>query len=125
MNVPDDLLYTNDHEWVRIKGANAVVGITDYAQSELGDIVYIELPNVGDAVAKGDSVGTIEAVKTVTDMYSPCSGEVIEVNEALKDASELLNKDPYGEGWVSRIKMSDLSEIDSLLSPDDYRKLIG
>ena len=125
MNVPEELLYTDDHEWTNISGSIAAIGITDYAQHELGDIVYVELPNVGDAVAKGDSIGTIEAVKTVADMYSPLSGEVVEINEALKDASELLNKDPFGEGWIARIKISDPSEIESLLKPDDYKKLIG
>lgn len=125
MNVPSNLLFTKDHEWALISGDEAKVGITEYAQHELGDIVYIELPAVGDPVSKGDSIGTIEAVKTVADIYSPLSGEIIEINEALKDASELANKDPYGEGWIARIKISDPSEVKGMLTPEEYSKLIG
>ncbi|HOO13519.1 MAG TPA: glycine cleavage system protein GcvH [Candidatus Marinimicrobia bacterium] len=125
MKVPANLKYTKDHEWARIEGAVAVVGITDYAQSQLGDVVYIDLPKVGDVVARGDVIGTIEAVKTVADIYSPVSGEIVAVNSALKDASELVNKDPYGEGWIASIKLSDSNELDSLLAPADYEKLIS
>jgi len=125
MNVPDNLKYNKSHEWALIDGDTAIIGITEYAQSELGDVVFVELPAVGDTVSRGDAIGTIEAVKTVADVYTPVSGEVVEINEALKDASELVNKDPYGEGWIAKIKMSDLSEIDSLLTPENYKKLVS
>lgn len=125
MNVPENLRYTKDHEWAFVDGDLATIGITDYAQNELGDIVYIEFPNVGDTFSKGDAIGTIEAVKTVSDIFTPLSGEIIEINEALKDASELVNKDPYGEGWIAKIKLVDPSEINTLLSPEDYKKLIS
>ncbi|MFH1213954.1 MAG: glycine cleavage system protein GcvH [Candidatus Neomarinimicrobiota bacterium] len=125
MNVPASLKYTKDHEWARIEGAEAVVGVTEYAQSQLGDVVYIELPKIGDVVGRGDVIGTIEAVKTVADMYSPLSGEIIDVNLALKDAAELVNKDPYGEGWIAKIKLSDPAEPNSLLTPAEYQTLIG
>ena len=125
MKVPANLKYTKDHEWARIEGAVAVVGITDYAQSQLGDVVYIDLPKVGDVVARGDVIGTIEAVKTVADIYSPVSGEIVAVNSALKDASELVNKDPYGEGWIASIKLSNSMELETLLAPADYEKLIS
>jgi glycine cleavage system H protein len=124
MKVPANLKYTQDHEWARMEGAEAVVGVTDYAQSQLGDVVYIELPRVGEVVARGDVIGTIEAVKTVADIFSPVSGEIIAVNDVLKDASELVNKDPFGEGWIARFKLSDPSETDTLLSPTEYEKLI-
>lgn len=125
MNVPDNLKYTENHEWALIKGDNATIGITEYAQSELGDVVFIELPAVGTHVSKGDAIGTIEAVKTVADVYTPVSGEVVEINEALKDASELVNKDPYGAGWIAKVKISDASEINNLLTPEDYKELIS
>ncbi|MCK4715572.1 MAG: glycine cleavage system protein GcvH [Candidatus Marinimicrobia bacterium] len=124
MNVPGNLKYTNDHEWALVAGDVATIGITEYAAGELGDVVYVELPSVGDTAVKGDSIGTIEAVKTVTDIYSPVSGEVVEVNEALADTSELVNKDPYGEGWIVKIKLSNPAEFDGLLSPEDYKKLV-
>lgn len=124
MNVPATLKYTNDHEWALIKADIATVGITEFAAGELGDVVYVELPEVGNQAVKGDSIGTIEAVKTVADIYSPLSGEIIEVNDALRDSAELINQDPYGDGWVVKIKISDPSEIDTLLSADDYQKLI-
>jgi len=124
MNVPGNLKYTNDHEWALVDGDVATIGITEYAAGELGDVVYVELPSVGDTAVKGDSIGTIEAVKTVADIYSPVSGEVVEVNDALADTSELLNKDPYGEGWIVKIKLSDPAELDGLLSPEDYKKLV-
>lgn len=124
MNVPGNLKYTNDHEWALVDGDVATIGITEYAAGELGDVVYVELPSIGDTALKGDSIGTIEALKTVADIYSPVSGEVVEVNEALADTSELVNKDPYGEGWIVKIKLSDPSELDGLLSPEDYKKLV-
>jgi len=125
MNIPDDLLYTEEHEWVRVEDNEAVVGITDYAQSELGDVVYVELPEVGSRTKQMEPFGTIEAVKAVSDLYAPLSGKVVEVNEALADNPELVNKDPYGEGWMIRIEMEDPSELDNLLDADSYRNLIG
>ena len=125
MKVPANLKYTKDHEWARIEDSVAVVGITDYAQSQLGDVVYIDLPKVGDVISRGDVIGTIEAVKTVADIYSPVSGEIVAVNSALKDASELVNKDPYGEGWIASIKLSNSMELEALLDPADYEKLIS
>ena len=125
MNVPTDLKYTKNHEWIRVEGDVATLGITDHAQSELGDIVFVELPEVGDDFEKGEAIGTIEAVKTVADMNTPVSGEIVEVNEGLEDSSEIMNKDPYGEGWIAKIKLSDSSELDELLSAEDYEKLIG
>ncbi|MCK4296046.1 MAG: glycine cleavage system protein GcvH [Candidatus Marinimicrobia bacterium] len=125
MNIPDNLKYTKDHEWALIEGDTATIGITEYAQSELGDVVFIELPAVGTHVSKGDAIGTIEAVKTVADVYTPLSGEVVEINEAIKDASELVNKDPYGAGWIAKVKISDASEINNLLTPEDYKELIS
>jgi len=124
MNVPENLKYTNDHEWALVEEDVATVGITEYAAGELGDVVYVELPEVGATAAKGDSIGTIEAVKTVADIYSPLSGEIIEVNGALNDNSELINHDPFGEGWIVKIKLSDLSELSELLNHEDYKKLI-
>ncbi len=123
--VPEELKYSKDHEWVRVEGDIAVVGITDYAQSELGDIVYVELPEVGTKVQKGDTVATVEAVKTAADVYSPVSGEVVEVNSSLEEHAELINKDPYGEGWIVKIKMSNPDELGELLSAEEYKKLIG
>jgi len=123
--VPEELKYSKDHEWVRVEGDIAVIGITDYAQSELGDIVYVELPEVGTKVQKGDTVATVEAVKTAADVYSPVSGEVVEVNSALEEHAELINKDPYGEGWIVKIKMSNPDELNELLSAEEYKKLIG
>ncbi|MBL7136551.1 MAG: glycine cleavage system protein GcvH [Candidatus Marinimicrobia bacterium] len=125
MNIPDNLKYTKDHEWILIEGDTATIGITEYAQGELGDVIFIELPAVGTHVSKGDAIGTIEAVKTVSDIYAPLSGEVVEINEAIKDASELVNKDPYGVGWIAKVKISDVSEINNLLTPEDYKKLIS
>jgi glycine cleavage system H protein len=126
MQFPENLKYTKEHEWVRVENDSiGVVGITDYAQSELGDIVYVELPQIGKQVKQLEPFGTIEAVKAVSDLFSPLSGEVIEVNEKLKDSADLINKDPYGEGWIIKIKISDLSELNNLLSAEDYKKLIG
>jgi len=126
MQFPENLKYTKEHEWVRVENDSiGVVGITDYAQSELGDIVYVELPQIGKQVKQLEPFGTIEAVKAVSDLFSPLSGEVIEVNEKLKNSPDLINKDPYGEGWIIKIKIGDLSELNNLLSAEDYKKLIG
>jgi glycine cleavage system H protein len=125
MSVPKELLYTKNHEWVRVDGDVATLGITDHAQSELGDIVFVELPDVGDEFDKGEAIGTIEAVKTVADMNTPVSGEIVEVHEALEDSSEVMNKDAYGEGWIAKIKLSDESELEELIAAEEYEKLIG
>lgn len=124
MNVPDNLKYTKDHEWIRLDGETALVGITDFAQGELGDVVFVEIETVGETIDKGEIFGTVEAVKTVSDLFMPVSGEVVEVNEALADVPELVNKDPFGKGWMIRIKMTDTSELDLLMSPEDYKKMI-
>ncbi len=125
MNVPENLQYTEDHEWVHIEDDVATIGITDYAQNELGDIVFMELPTVGDSITKGDSFGTIEAVKAVSDLFSPLSGEVVEVNEELADTPEKINDSPYEEGWMIRVRLGDESETEMLLTPDAYKDLIG
>lgn len=122
--VPQDLKFTKEHEWVRVEGDLATVGITEYAQSELGDVVFVELPQVGDVVTQFESMGTIEAVKAVNDVYAPISGEVIEVNDALEDSPELVNQEPYEGGWFIKVKMSDSSDLDELLSASDYADLI-
>jgi len=124
MNVPAELKYTKEHEWIRVEGEEAVVGITDYAQSQLGDIVFVECETVGDALKAGDTFGTIEAVKTVSDLYLPASGEVLEFNEELEDHPELVNKDPYGQGWIVKVKISDKSELDGLLNAEAYKAII-
>ncbi len=124
MNVPAELKYTKEHEWIRVEGEEAVVGITDYAQSQLGDIVFVECETVGDDLEAGDTFGTIEAVKTVSDLYLPVGGEVLEFNEGLEDEPELVNKDPYGKGWIVKIKINDEAELDGLLSADAYKTLI-
>lgn len=123
--VPEDLRYTEEHEWVRVEDDIVVVGITDYAQSELGDVVFIELPTVGDEIEQAASMGVIEAVKAVSDVYLPVSGEIVEVNDALEKSPELLNREPYGDGWLVKIAISDISELDRLLSPESYSELIG
>lgn len=125
MNVPENLQYTEEHEWVGIEDDVATIGITDYAQSELGDIVFIELPSVGDTITKGDSFGTIEAVKAVSDLFAPISGEVLEVNEDLSDTPEKINESPYDEGWMIRVRIDDESELETLLSADAYSDVIG
>lgn len=124
MNVPAELKYTKEHEWIRVEGDEAVVGITDYAQSQLGDIVFVECETVGDELEAGDTFGTIEAVKTVSDLYLPVGGEVLEFNEALEDEPELVNKDPYGKGWIIRVKIGNETEIDGLLNAEAYKALI-
>lgn len=120
MNVPSDLKYTKSHEWVRTDGDTATIGITDHAQSELGDIVFVELPEVGRALGQGDSFGTVESVKTVSDLYAPIGGEVVATNGTLGAQSELVNTDPYGGGWMVKVKLSDTSQLGSLLSADVY-----
>ncbi|MDD2798287.1 MAG: glycine cleavage system protein GcvH [Bacteroidales bacterium] len=125
MNFPSELKYTKEHEWIRIEGNQAVVGVTDFAQSELGEIVYVDVTSVGETLAKDEVFGTIEAVKTVSDLFLPVSGEVIEFNAQLEDQPELVNADAYGEGWIVKIAISDASEIDSLLSAEEYKALIG
>ena len=125
MNFPSELKYTNDHEWLKIEGDIAYVGVTDFAQNELGDIVYIEVDTVGDSVNEGDVFGTIEAVKTVSDLFIPVDAEIIEFNSALEDAPEKVNEAPYEDGWIVKIKISDMTQIDGLLSADEYKALIG
>jgi len=121
MDIPEDLSYTSEHEWIDIENEVATVGITDYAQGELGDIVFVELPNQGDKTTQMEPFGTIEAVKAVSELFAPLSGEVVEVNSALEEAPELINNDPYGEGWIIKIKIGDDSEVAKLLTAEDYR----
>jgi glycine cleavage system H protein len=125
MNVPSELKFTKDHEWVRIEGDVATVGITDFAQSQLGDIVFVEVPTVGETLSQHAVFGTIEAVKTVSDLFCPVAGEVVEFNAELDDAPDAVNRDPYGAGWIVRVAMSDPSQVDSLLSAEEYKELIG
>ena len=125
MNIPADLRYTPEHEWVRIAGEVATIGITDYAQGELGDIVFVELPAVNAATAQMQSFGTIEAVKTVSELFAPLSGTIIEVNTKLNDRAELINQDPYGEGWLVKIKFSNAGEVNQLLTAAAYQKQIA
>ena len=122
MNFPADLRYTREHEWVRVEGEVATIGITEYAQGELGDVVFVELPAVNSTTAQMQTFGTIEAVKTVSDLYAPLTGTVIEVNAKLADKAELINQDPYGEGWIIKLKISNKDEIEALLSAEDYQK---
>ncbi|PTQ95897.1 glycine cleavage system H protein [Mucilaginibacter yixingensis] len=125
MNFPAELKYTKDHEWIRVEGSEATVGITEFAQRELGDIVYIDVTTVGKAVAKEEVFGTVEAVKTVSDLFMPVNGTVTELNAKLDGQPELVNTDPYGDGWMVKISLSDVSEIDGLLSAEDYQAIIG
>ena len=125
MNIPEELKYTEEHEWVKIEGNIATIGITDFAQGELGDIVYLEIDSLDSEIALNEVFGTVEAVKTVSDLFMPVGGKVIEMNSTLEDKPELVNEDPYGEGWIIKIDISDLSEVDSLLSPEDYKNLIA
>lgn len=124
MNAPEGLKYTKDHEWIKVEGDEAIVGITDFAQGELGDIVFLEIETVGETLAKGDVFGTIEAVKTVSDMFMPVSGEVVEANSKIEEEPEVVNKDPYGDGWMIRIKMSNTEELNELLEVGAYQGLI-
>tara|TARA_Y100000994_G_C15340722_1_gene296342 strand:+ start:115 stop:489 length:375 start_codon:yes stop_codon:yes gene_type:complete len=123
MSIPDNLKYTKDHEWVKVDGEIAMVGITDFAQKELGDIVYIEVETEGETLEQNEVFGTVEAVKTVADLFMPLSGEVIEINESLEDEPELVNTDPFGNGWIIKIKLNSPSEVDALLTPEDYSSL--
>ena len=125
MNIPTNLKYTSDHEWVRLEGDIAFIGITDFAQGELGDIVYVEIETIGEKIEKEAVFGTVEAVKTVSDLFMPVTGEVLEINPKLEGNPELVNKDPYGEGWMVKIKPSDISHIMALLSAEDYMALVG
>ena len=125
MNIPSELKYTKDHEWIKIEGNTAIVGVTDFAQGELGDIVYVDVDTLDDTVEEGDVFGSVEAVKTVSDLFMPLSGEVIEFNEALEDAPELVNSDPYGAGWMIKITISDDSQIEALLDAAAYKTLIA
>lgn len=125
MKLPEELKYTKDHEWIRLEGKTATVGITDFAQRELGDIVYVEIETEGESVEEGEVFGTVEAVKTVSDLFMPLTGTVSEVNEELESEPELVNSDPYGKGWMIKIEIEDKSGIDSLLSAQEYADLIG
>ncbi|KQC32607.1 MULTISPECIES: glycine cleavage system protein GcvH [Nonlabens] len=125
MNIPAELKYTKDHEWVKIDGDIATVGITDFAQGELGDIVYVEVETIDETLEQEEVFGTVEAVKTVSDLFLPLSGEILEFNEKLEDEPELVNSDPYGDGWMIKMKISDDSQLSSLLSADAYKELVG
>ncbi len=125
MNVPDNCKYTDKHEWIRVEGDEAYIGITDYAQGELGDIVYLEIETEGEKLATGEAFGTIEAVKTVSDLFMPMSGEVLEFNSKLEDEAELVNTDPFGEGWMIRVSIDNPAELDVLLNPEQYKELIS
>ncbi len=125
MNFPSDLKYTKDHEWIRVEGDIATIGITDFAQKELGDIVYVDVNTVGETVEKDAVFGTVEAVKTVSDLFMPVTAEVLEVNKDIDSSPEIVNKDPYGKGWMIKAKIADAGQLAALLSVDDYKKLIG
>ncbi len=124
MNFPEELKYNKEHQWARVEGDIAYVGITDFAQGQLGDIVYVDVEKVDEEVSKDEEFGSIEAVKTVSDVFMPLSGEIIELNEKLEDDPELINTDPYGEGWIIKVKFNDISELDSLLSSEEYKSLV-
>jgi len=124
MNLPEDLLYTKDHEWLRIDGEYGIVGITDFAQGELGDIVFVEIETLGETLKKEEVFGTIEAVKTVSDLFMPVGGEIVEVNPDIEASPELINKDPYGKGWIVKIKLADKAECDDLLTAEKYKVLL-
>lgn len=125
MNIPQELKYTKDHEWIKLEGNEALIGITDFAQKELGDIVYVEIESEGDVLDKGDVFGTVEAVKTVSDLFMPISGKIIEVNENLETAPETVNSDPYEKGWMIKVELSDTSGLDDVLSADEYKSLVS
>lgn len=125
MNFPETLVYTKDHEWVRVEGDTAYIGVTDFAQHELGDIVYVDINTVGKTIGQHDVFGTVEAVKTVSDLFMPVSGEVLELNPKLDGAPELVNSDPYGDGWMVKVKMSNASEVSGLMSATDYKTLVN
>ncbi len=125
MNIPAELKYTKEHEWIRVEGEVAYVGITDYAQNELGEIVYIEIETIGETLAEGEVFGTVEAVKTVSELFMPVSGEVLELNSALENEPELVNNDPYGAGWMVKLAIADVAQLDNLLSAEAYAALVG
>ena len=125
MNLPENVKYTKDHEWVKLEGNTAVIGITDYAQGELGDIVFVDIDSELEEIVKGESFGTIEAVKTVSDLFAPCNGKVLEINSKLEDEPELINSDPYIEGWILKVELSDASELDELLDNTSYQAQIS
>jgi glycine cleavage system H protein len=125
MNVPANLKYTKDHEWIKVEGSNAVIGVTDFAQGQLGDVVFIEIETKGETLAKEEVFGTIEAVKTVSDMFMPVGGEVLEVNPKLTDSPDVVNKDPFGEGWMIKIKITNPAQLNELLTPEQYKELIN
>lgn len=125
MNTPEHLFYTKEHEWANFKDNEVIIGITDYAQSQLGDIIFIEFPEIGDQINAGDSFGEVEAVKTVSELYAPVTGTVLEVNENLEDSADLVNSDPYGDGWLIKIKPTNLNEKDDLMKSAAYEELIG
>ena len=125
MNIPEHLFYTKEHEWANFKDNEVIIGITDYAQSQLGDIIFIEFPEIGDQVNAGDSFGEVEAVKTVSELYAPVTGTILEVNENLEDSADLVNSDPYGDGWLIKIKPTNLNEKDDLMKSAAYKELIG
>ncbi len=125
MNIPEGYKFSADHEWVKVDGNTALIGISDYAQGELGDVVYVDIDSDLEEITAHETFGSIEAVKTVSDLYAPVSGKVIEINERLEDEPELVNSDPYGEGWLIKIELSDPSQVDSLLTGEDYKKQIG
>ncbi|MFY9597131.1 MAG: glycine cleavage system protein GcvH [Dysgonamonadaceae bacterium] len=125
MNFPENVKYSHDHEWIRVEGQEAYVGITDFAQSELGEIVYVDIPTIGDTLESGEVFGSIEAVKTVSDLLMPVSGKVLEMNDELEDAPELVNKDPYGKGWIIKIAVQKPEELDNLLTAEQYQDFIG
>jgi glycine cleavage system H protein len=124
MNIPQDLKYTQDHEWIKVDGSEAIVGISDFAQKELGDIVYVEIETQGETLEKEESFGTIEAVKTVSDLFMPVSGEILEINPKLEEQPEIVNKDPYGEGWMVKIRMTNPEELNELLTAEEYQNTI-
>lgn len=124
MTIPENLKYTREHEWIRVSGADAFVGITEFATTELGDIVFVEIETVGETLSKGEAFGTVEAVKTVSDLFMPASGEVLAVNPKLESTPEIVNKDPYGDGWLIKIKITNLSDLDDLLTAEDYAAMI-
>ncbi len=125
MNVPANLKYTKDHEWIKVEGNNAVIGVTEFAQSQLGDVVFIEIETQGETLDKEEVFGTIEAVKTVSDMFMPVGGEILEVNPKLSESPDVVNKDPYGDGWMIKIKMTNSAQLNELLSPEQYKELIN
>lgn len=125
MDIRDDLMYTKDHEWIRVEGDIATIGVTDFAQGELGDVVFVEIETVGESLDQEEIFGTIEAVKTVSDLFMPVSGEVVELNDALESSPDVVNKDPYGEGWMIKVKLSDASQVDGLLDAAAYKDLVA